>query len=479
MTPATTRQKTSMSSSTAARPGLAIRWRLTISIAVVFALALIAVFFSMRFAVNQILQDDINDDLNRTYGVMSGRMVSAVGGDLLADEVNDFTLPIVIVDQEGNPGPYNTFADPLPMRLSDEEFERVLAEGGEVTHTVEMNGQKYRVRSGRVSLENGVPYVLQVGRSTQAAEDVLATITYILLGGGALALVVLLGAGYWIARSTLRPVEQVTQLAAEIEASDLTRRLAVEHAPAEVQRLANTFDAMLARLEAAFGQQRNFVMDVSHELRTPLTALRGNIDVTLMSPDMDPETRAQLERMSAEVERLIRLTSNLLYFAHAEAGREIVRRPVDLDGLCLEVVHQARDIRSDVNVRVAHEEQLSVAGDRDLLKQLILNLVDNAIKFSPPGGEVVVTLQATADSAEVTVEDTGPGIPPEQTDLIFERFYRGSNSRSRTVGGAGIGLAISRWIARAHGGDVRVQSEVGKGSRFIVTLPLAASLVTA
>jgi len=467
-----------MSSPTAARPGLAIRWRLTVSIAVVFALALIAVFFSVRFAVNEILQDDINDDLNRTYGAMSARMVSAVGGDLLADEVNDFTLPIVIVDREGNPGPYNTFADPLPMRLSDEEFAGVLNEGDRVTHTVEMFGQKYRVTSGRVSLEDG-PYILQVGRSTQAAEDVLATITYILLGGGALALLVLLGAGYWIARSTLRPVEQVTQLAAEIEASDLTRRLAVEHAPAEVQRLANTFDAMLARLEAAFGQQRNFVMDVSHELRTPLTALRGNIDVTLMSPTIDQETRAQLERMSAEVERLIRLTSNLLYFAHAEAGREIVRRPVDLDGLCLEVVHQARDIRSDVNVRVAHEEQLSVAGDRDLLKQLMLNLVDNAIKFSPAGGEVVVTLQATVDSAEVTVQDTGPGIPPEQTELIFERFYRGSNTRSRTVGGAGIGLAISRWIARAHGGDVRVQSEVGKGSRFIVTLPLAASLVTA
>jgi heavy metal sensor kinase len=307
----------------------------------------------------------------------------------------------------------------------------------------------------------------------------MRAVTLILLGGGAIALVVLLGAGYWIARTTLRPVEQVTQLAAEIEASDLTRRLGVQNQPAEVQRLANTFDAMLARLEDAFGQQRNFVMDVSHELRTPLTALRGNIDVTLMAPGLDQETRTQLERMSAEVERLIRLTSNLLYFAHAEAGREIVRRPVDLDGLCLEVVHQARDIRSDVNVRVAHEEQLSVAGDRDLLKQLILNLVDNAIKFSPAGGEVVVTLQATADSAEVTVEDTGPGIPPEQTELIFERFYRGSNNRSRTVGGAGIGLAISRWIARAHGGDVRVQSEVGRGSRFIVTLPQAASAVTA
>jgi signal transduction histidine kinase len=208
-------------------------------------------------------------------------------------------------------------------------------------------------------------------------------------------------------------------------------------------------------------------------LRTPLTALRGNLDVMLMDKNLDAETRSQLDKMSSEVGRLIRLTSNLLYLAHAEAGREIARRPVELDALCLEVVYQARILRDDVSVRLDHEAQVTVSGDRDLLKQLILNLVDNAIKYSPADGDVTVSLYERESAVEIVVADQGPGIPPEQLDRIFERFYRVAGNASRTVGGAGIGLAISRWIAQAHGGDIRVESGIGAGSRFIVTLPLS------
>jgi signal transduction histidine kinase len=136
------------------------------------------------------------------------------------------------------------------------------------------------------------------------------------------------------------------------------------------------------------------------------------------------------------------------------------------------VIHQASDIRQDVSVRLAHDGQLSVAGDRDLLKQLVLNLVDNGVKFSSAGGEVVVSLRRVDGSAEIVVADLGPGMPADQLELIFERFYRVPGNDSRTVGGAGIGLAISRWIARSHGGELRVESEVGQGSRFVVTLPL-------
>ena len=336
-----------------------------------------------------------------------------------------------------------------------------------------IKGEDFRVRSGRVSY-GGQVAIIQVGRSTQAIDDVVRALTLILLAGGAIASVVVLAVGYWLARRTLRPVEQITDTAADIEASDLTRRIGARGKPTEIQRLADTFDGMLARLESAFAQQRNFVMDVSHELRTPLTALRGNLDVMLMDKSLDAEARAQLEKMSAEVGRLIRLTSNLLYLAHAEAGREIARRPVELDALCLEVIYQARTLRGDVAVRLGHEEQVTVSGDRDLLKQLLLNLVDNAIKYSlPQGGEVTVALFGKGDKAEIIVADQGPGIPEEQLGKIFERFYRVANNQSRTIGGAGIGLAISRWIAQVHGGDIRAESDVGKGSRFIVTMPLA------
>jgi len=461
-----------MSSSTAARQGLAIRWRLTIWIAVAFALTLVAIFFSMRIAVSQILQDDVNRNLHSTYEDFRRlALVRGAGNAQLADLANNYEYPIVIRETTGEFVAANT-AQYDQMVLSEEELAQIVSGGRTIDQTRELGGEQYRVRSGRVDFGDATR-VLQVGRNSQVVADVTNTVTTILLGGGAVSLLIVLGVGYWLARSALRPVEQITQLAAEIEASDLTRRLAVENKPAEVQRLANTFDAMLARLESAFGQQRNFVMDVSHELRTPLTGLRGNIDVMLMAPDLDPETRSQLERMSAEVSRLIRLTSNLLYFAHAEAGRDIVRLPVELDELCLEVVYQSRDIRRDVNVRLTHEEQVSVAGDRDLLKQLVLNLVDNAIKFSPSGGEVLVSLHHNGDSAQVVVEDGGPGIERDQLELIFDRFHRAPSNDSHT-GGAGIGLAISRWIARVHGGDLRAESEVGRGSRFIVTLPLAS-----
>jgi signal transduction histidine kinase len=292
------------------------------------------------------------------------------------------------------------------------------------------------------------------------------------LGVGLGTAVLALATGYWLSRSALKPIDDVAGVAREIEASDLSRRIRARGKPVEVQKLADTFDAMLERLSEAFQQQRNFVMDVSHELRTPLTALRGKLDVLLMDDRLDSETRVQVERMSAEVGRLIRLTSNLLYMAHADAGRELHRRPVELDTLCLEVYRQAKDLRPEVKLRLGHEDQVTVQGDPDLLKQLLLNLVDNGLKYTPDGGQVVLSLFRDADRARVVVEDTGSGIPPDNLPHIFDRLYRVPSSRGRGSGGAGIGLAISLWIARAHGGDIVVDSEVGRGSVFTLELPL-------
>lgn len=281
--------------------------------------------------------------------------------------------------------------------------------------------------------------------------------------------------GFWLARGAVKPLQEVVGVAAEIEASNLDRRIGARDGPAEVQKLADTFDAMLERLGAAFQQQRNFVLDMSHEVRTPLTALRGNIDVLLMDDRLDGETRSHLERMSGEVARLVRLTSNLLYLAHADAGRELDRRPVDLDLLCLEVYRQTKDLRPEVEFRLGHEDQVTVVGDRDLLKQLILNLVDNSLKYTPAGGKVTLSLHQDGDRARIVVQDTGPGIAPEEIPLIFQRFYRAANSEQRISGGAGIGLAISDWIAKAHGGEIVVESQVGKGSLFTVILPLSSN----
>jgi two-component system, OmpR family, sensor kinase len=445
--------------------GLAIRWRLTAWITAAFIATIVVIFIALRLALGQILYRDVNADLPTEF---NSAQAAVVFGNL---NLSQFPFPVVVRDPNGGVTASNEQADPRVMALSDNDIVSIVVENRSTDADLTIKGESFRVRSGRVSYRGQVS-IVQVGRSTQAIDDVLRTLTLILLAGGAIASLVVLAVGYWLARRTLRPVEQITQAAAEIEASDLKRRIGARGRPTEIQRLADTFDGMLARLESAFAQQRNFVMDVSHELRTPLTGLRGNLDVMLMDENVDADSRAQLEKMSAEVGRLIRLTSNLLYLAHAEAGREIVRRPVELDALCLEVIYQARALRDDVSVRLGHEEQITVSGDRDLLKQLVLNLVDNAMKYSPQGGEVTVSLFGKGDQAEIIVADQGPGIPAEQLGRIFERFYRVPNNQSRTIGGAGIGLAISRWIAQAHGGDIRAESGTGKGSRFIVTLPL-------
>lgn len=454
--------------------GLAIRWRLTIWITAAFILAIVVIFVALRVALAQILYSDVSSDLPTEFNDLYAQMgvQGATQQSSLASVVGTFPFPIVVRDANGALIAQNDEADPRAMSLSDNDVVSVTVENRTLDSNETIKGEAFRVRSGRVRIGDKL-LIIQVGRSTQSIDDVMRTLELILLGGGAVSSVVVLAVGYWLARSALRPVEQMAHTAAEIEASDLKRRIGARGKPREIQRLADTFDAMLARLESAFAQQRNFLMDVSHELRTPLTGLRGNLDVMLMDKNLDADARAQLEKMSAEVGRLIRLTSNLLYLAHAEAGREIARWPVDLDALCLEVIYQARTLRSDVALRLGHEEQVTVAGDRDLLKQLVLNLVDNATKFSPEGGEVTVSLFDRGDTAEIVVADQGPGIPPDQLGKIFERFYRGSNSETRTVGGAGIGLAISRWIAQVHGGDIRAESDVGSGSRFVVTLPLA------
>jgi two-component system, OmpR family, sensor kinase len=439
-------------------------------------LTLAAIFISLRLAFSQILYSDVESDLSENTGRVAAHLFirGTTEERAVQDLVNQYLFPLVVRDLDGNVIATNNPGAAAATRLSSDEIGRIAGRGDIIDSTTTIQGEEFRVRSTRLVLANEPAGVIQVGRSTDAISQVMQAMTVILLGGGAIAVVVVLGAGYALARRALRPIEEMTELAAEIEASDLTQRIGVQRKPAEVQRLADTFDAMLARLESAFGQQRNFVMDVSHELRTPLTGLRGNLDVLLMDRNLDEQTRVQLERMSSEVARLIRLTSNLLYLAHAEAGREIARRPVELDELCLEVVHQARMAQSDVNLRLAHEEHVTVPGDRDLLKQLVLNLVDNGMKYTPSGGEVVVSLFQGPEGARIVVEDNGPGIQPDQLDQIFERFYRGSNSDARSVGGAGIGLAISRWIARVHGGDITVESEIGRGSRFIVSLPLHA-----
>jgi heavy metal sensor kinase len=283
-------------------------------------------------------------------------------------------------------------------------------------------------------------------------------------------------AGYFIARRALRPVERMTSQAQTITAARLSDRLPVENANDELGHLASVFNGMLGRLESSFGQMRRFAGDVSHALRTPLTAMRTVGEVTLRGP-ADPDAYgAALGSMLEEVEGLTRVVDRLLTLARAEAGHlTLAPEPIDLSDLAEDVACELRVLaeekRQTLTV-VAHGRPRGKA-DPLVLRQSVINLVDNAIKYTPEGGQVRLELWDDTAAAIVEVSDSGPGIPEHQQGRIFDRFYRGAPAqRSAGPGGAGLGLSIAKWAVEANGGNLRVRSTSG-GTTFQITLPRA------
>ena len=311
---------------------------------------------------------------------------------------------------------------------------------------------------------------LQLAESLESIENARHGLLLTLLSIGTLAVLVSAIAGAAMASRALKPVTEITSAALEIyRTDDLDRRVDVVTND-EVGRLASAFNEMLDRLARLFRAQQRFVADVSHEMRTPLTVIRGNVDLLRMGC-ADEES---LDAITSESERMTRMVSNLLLLSQADAGvLPMHMAPLDLGPLIASIVRSG-SIMADGRVEVTSDVagELLVQGDADRLKQVLLNLVDNAIKHTPEDGRVTVT--ATSEDSHMVrlkVTDTGIGIPPEDLPHVFERFYRVDKSRSRAQGGAGLGLAIVKSIVEAHGGRIEATSEVGAGTSFIVTLP--------
>jgi len=355
--------------------------------------------------------------------------------------------------------------------LPTEEWSSVLS-GTVDLRTVQEETVRVRVRSEPV-LVNGQPVgVLQVAASLRSMDEALNRLFALLLAGGVVGLLLAVLGGAFLAQQALSPIARITDTARRIAATeDLGERLPHLAVQDEVGQLASTFNEMLDRLQRLFQGQQRFIADVSHELRTPLAAIRGNLEVLQRGAQADPALlQESLEDISREVTRLSRMVADLLALARAEAGVHLERRPVELDSLLLEVYREARHLARGVEVRLGGEDQAQVLGDADRLKQLLLNLVDNALKYTSAGGTVSLSLSRQDSWACLAVSDTGSGIPADDLPHVFERYYRGRTSPRR--GGMGLGLSIAYWIAEEHGGRIVVESEMGKGSTFTVWLPL-------
>jgi two-component system OmpR family sensor kinase len=346
-----------------------------------------------------------------------------------------------------------------------------------VFHNVKIGDARLRVLTVPLLAGDRPAGVLQVGTKLAVVDSTQRTLLIVLAVGSLLALSIA-GLAMWISTDQiLKPLQGATQVAQHIaHTDDLSRRIPYRGPPEdEVGQLIRAFNHTLSRLENQFHMQRRFMADVGHELRTPLTVVKGNIGLMRRMGQTDRES---LDSIDNEVDRLTRLVGDLLLLAQAEAGKIPLNRSiVELDTLVLEVLSEMHVLAGDkLQLRLGDIDQVLVCGDRDRLKQVLVNLVGNGIKYTPAGGEVLVGLGKENNQARLTVSDNGPGIPADILPHIFERFFRAEKSRTRTPQegkGFGLGLSIAYWIVRNHEGRIEVISAEGRGTTFCVWLPLS------
>jgi two-component system OmpR family sensor kinase len=457
---------------------LTIRFRLTVLYTFILTVVLILFGVSVYFFAQATLLDQEDRGLSKIAQQLREQTKAFVLGNVAVlslpeEELDVFqsaTSFFVILDAGGqvlkwsdNLGDYNVVLD--PKGLADAAHYSTVLHGG----------QPLRVLTEPLYIEvdtvRQLIGYLQVARLVDNQTIMMNQLQLVLILTGVAGVCISLFMGALLTRHYLKPLDDIAAVALQItRADDLSRRLPDTGRRDEIGRLTMVLNQTLERLERLFHARQRFLADVSHELRTPLTTVRGNVDLMRRMGEADPEI---LDVVQDELERMTRLVDDLLLLARADTGGlPLQREPIELDNVFLEVYRQVKSIEHSVQVTLKEVDQVSVLGDYDRLKQLILNLVDNAIKYTPPGGLVMLSLSKENGTARIEVSDTGIGIPAEDLPRIFDRFYRVDKARSRSQGGSGLGLSIAKWIAQAHGGDIRVESTLGEGSTFIVTLPV-------
>lgn len=431
------------------------------------------------------LQESLDNKLRTTAEIIAASLRHPLGpGPSLADVERimreHFGLKpmgrfVQILDEAGR---RSTNLRNVDIPVSIHTLERA-AKGEAVFETVRLrDGSRLRLVTVPI-LEGGrMLGIVQVGSPLEGIEEALDQLLLILLVAVPLVLVVASLGGSFLANKALRPVDEITRTAQRIGSGDLSQRISLEgRLDDEIGRLVSTFNEMIGRLESSFLQIKRFTADASHELKTPLTVLKGEIEVGLKRQRRPEEYRRVLASCLEEVDRMSRIVDDLLTLARADMGAlQLQKERVDLGEVAEGVWRSLGRIAEEKGLRFTFQRdgEVAVWGDKDRLRQLLVNLVDNALKYTPPGGEVRLRVERDDTLALLTVQDTGEGIPPEDQERVFERFYRVDKARSRQRGGTGLGLSICKWIAEAHGGKISLESEVGKGSTFVVQLPLLA-----
>jgi len=453
---------------------MSLRARLTLLYTTLLGVILLIFGASIYGLVSYLLVNQIDETLIQTFGaIRENTTVEEVGN------LNVITLPSPDLKSEVFTQAWSR--DGILQASNIEQLNSPLDPTGlsspvPIFRDVTLDNVHLRVLTVPLQIGERPIGTLQLAANLAVVDTTQRALVTVLLVGSIICLGVAAIAGWLSTGQALAPLERVTETALQItRADDLSRRIPYQgYADDEVGKLIQAFNQTLSRLENLFNTQRRFIVDVGHELRTPLTVIKGNVDLMRRMGCSDEESIVGIE---SEVDRLTRLVGDLLLLAQAESGKlPLDSRTVELDTLLLEALQQMQVLAGDrLNLRLGEIDQVLVCGDQDRLKQIIINLVGNAIKYTPDGGEVLVGLSKTSSQAKLVVSDTGPGIPTDDLPHVFERFYRGEKSRTRSKDGKGfgLGLSIAYWIVRNHDGRIEVDSKEGQGTTFCVWLPLA------
>jgi two-component system OmpR family sensor kinase len=454
---------------------MSLRLRLTLIFTALLSGIVILLSIVIYSLVSVVMTNQIDDILEQNAGGLVGMLQGDSSGEMEFTAENVYSLNTVYYQIWSEDG-LLLYNSENTAGFSDAMDVQAMAGVKNTFSNVEIQGTKYRVLSVPLLIDGEESGWLQVGvtitelRSTQH-------MLLIVFGASAAFLILIAGVVDWlITGQILEPLEMMAKITSRITSTDdLSQRIPVNITQNdEISELILTFNKTLVRLERLFNAQRRFLADVSHELRTPLTVIKGNIGLMRMMNEFD---EGSLNSVESEVDRLTRLVGDLLLMAQAETGKlPLMLKSVEMDDLLFDVFEQMKVLSGGRHdIRVESIEPAVVTGDRDRLKQVLLNLGSNAIKFSPDNGKITLALSVKDNWIRIDVRDQGPGIPAREQSRIFERFYRGDKSRTRSSKevGFGLGLPIAYWIVISHGGRLDVESNVGEGTVFSVWLPVS------
>lgn len=455
-----------------------MRLRLTLFNTFLLTTALIAFGVAVFYFLRTALLSEIDASLEATALQIQEEMRADLLGEtpvLLPPDDLDFVHPamiyVMIIDEQGQIVARSGNIEALTDVPLDYEAPYPKIHYNTVVHA---NDLPLRVVTAPIFIDNDelaapIGY-LQVARVFDSYR-VLEQLRLVLFLTGLAIFCAALFLGAWLTNNMVKPLDTIAAVALQItHADDLSRRLPDMGRSDEIGRLTLVLNRTLERVERLFRVQRRFLADISHELRTPLTTIRGHVDLMRHMGGMaDPET---LDIIEDEVSRMTRLVEDLMLLARADAGGlPIQKNPVALDTVFLDVYRRMSSVRRGVELVLGEVDQVCVLGDAERLRQMLINLVDNAIKYTPADGRVTMALSQLNGAAQIVIADTGVGIAKQDLPLIFERFYRVDKARCREQGGSGLGLSIVRWVVEAHGGKIDVESEVGEGTVFTISLP--------